>query len=75
MKKIAVLGYGTVGSGVVDLFEINAASIAKKAGEPIEVKYIVDIRDFSQDKNAEKFVKDFAIIENDPEVSVVVETI
>lgn len=75
MKKIAVLGYGTVGSGVVDLFEINAASIAKKAGEPIEVKYIVDIRDFSQDKNAGKFVKDFGIIENDPEVSVVVETI
>ena len=75
MKKIAVLGYGTVGSGVVDLFEINAASIAKKAGEPIEVKYIVDIRDFSQDKNAEKFVKDFSIIENDPEISVVVETI
>jgi len=71
MKKIAVLGYGTVGSGVVDLFEINAASIAKKAGEPIEVKYIVDIRDFSQDKNAEKFVKDFGVIENDPEVSVV----
>ena len=75
MKKIAVLGYGTVGSGVVDLFEINANSIAKKAGEDIEVKYIVDIRDFSADKNAAKFVKDFAIIENDPEVSVVVETI
>ena len=75
MKKIAVLGYGTVGSGVVDLFEINADSIAKNAGEAIEVKYIVDIRDFSSDKNAAKFVKDFAIIENDPEVSVVVETI
>ena len=75
MKKIAVLGYGTVGSGVVELFEQNAGTIAKNVGEEIEVKYIVDIRDFSNDKNAAKFVKDFAIIENDPEISVVVETI
>lgn len=75
MKKIAVLGYGTVGSGVVDLMEQNAKSIAAKVGEEIEVKYIVDIRDFSNDKNAAKFTKDFAIIENDPEVAVVVETI
>ena len=75
MKKIAVLGYGTVGSGVVDLMEMNADTIAANAGEPIEVKYIVDIRDFSSDKNASKFVKDFSVIENDPEVSVVVETI
>ena len=42
MKKIAVLGYGTVGSGVVDLMEQNAKSIASKVGEEIEVKYIVD---------------------------------
>ena len=75
MKKIAVLGYGTVGSGVVELMEQNAATVAKSAGEEVEVKYIVDIRDFSNDKNASKFVKDFSIIENDPEVSVVVETI
>ena len=75
MKKIAVLGYGTVGSGVVELMEQNAATIAKSAGEEVEVKYIVDIRDFSNDKNASKFVKDFSVIENDPEVSVVVETI
>ncbi len=75
MKKIAVLGYGTVGSGVVELMEINAETVARNAGEPVEVKYIVDIRDFLSDKNAAKFVKDFGIIENDPEVSVVVETI
>ncbi len=75
MKKIAVLGYGTVGSGVVELMEQNADTIANNAGEAIEVKYILDIRDFSNDKNAEKFVKDFAVIEKDPEVSVVVETI
>ncbi len=75
MKKIAVLGYGTVGSGVVELMEQNAKTIAASAGEEIEVKYIVDIRDFSNDKNAAKFVKDFSVIEADPEVSVVVETI
>ncbi len=75
MKKIAVLGYGTVGSGVVELFEQNKDSIANHLGEEIEVKYIVDIRDFSSDKNAKKFVKDFSIIENDSEISVVVETI
>ncbi len=75
MKKIAVLGYGTVGSGVVELMEKNAETIAANAGEAIEVKYVLDIRDFSNDKNASKFVKDFAVIENDPEISVVVETI
>ena len=75
MKKIAVLGYGTVGSGVVELMEINAKTISENAAEPIEVKYILDIRDFSNDKNADKFVKDFAVIENDPEICVVVETI
>ena len=71
MKKIAVLGYGTVGSGVVDLFEINADSIAKNAGEAIEVKYIVDIRDFENDPYQDKLVKDFSIVENDPEVETV----
>ncbi len=75
MAKIAVLGYGTVGSGVVELMETNAATIAENTGEAIDVKYILDIRDFSNDKNASKFVKDFSVIENDPEISVVVETI
>ena len=38
MAKIAVLGYGTVGSGVVEILDANAESISKKAGQPIEVK-------------------------------------
>ena len=46
MIKIAVLGYGTVGSGVVEVLHTNAASIEKRAGEEIEVKYVLDLRDF-----------------------------
>ncbi len=75
MIKIAILGYGTVGSGVAELMDKNAKVIEKNAGVPIEVKYILDIRDFSGDKYADKFVSDFKVIEDDPEVSVVVETI
>ncbi len=75
MVKVAILGYGTVGSGVAELMHKNAKTIEKNANMPIDVKYILDIRDFSGDKFADKFVKDFETIENDPEVSVVVETI
>lgn len=46
MAKIAVLGYGTVGSGVVEILDANAESISKKAGQPIEVKSVLDLRDF-----------------------------
>ena len=73
MAKIAVLGYGTVGSGVVEVLETNAASIAKKAGEGIEVKYVLDLRDFPGDPIQDKIVHDVDVIINDPEVSVVVE--
>jgi len=75
MFKVAVLGFGTVGSGVVEVIDVNNDSIAKNAGGKIEVKYIVDVRDFPDSPWADKFVKDFSVIENDPEVSVVVETI
>ncbi len=73
MAKIAVLGYGTVGSGVVEVLETNAASITKKAGEAVEVKYVLDLRDFPGDPIQEKIVHDLDVIINDPEVSVVVE--
>lgn len=43
--KIAVMGYGTIGSGVVEVLEINKEKIAKRAGEPIEVKYVLDLRE------------------------------
>ena len=47
--KIAVMGYGTIGSGVVEVLRINKEKIAKRAGEPVEVKYILDLREFPGD--------------------------
>ena len=75
MAKIAVMGYGTVGGGVVDVVYKNTAEIARAAAEEISVKYILDIREMPDDPHADLLVRDFSVIENDPEVSVVVETI
>lgn len=75
MAKIAVLGYGVVGSGTVEVFYKNKESLEKKAGEELDIKYILDVRDFPDSPYADKFVKDFNIILNDPEVSVVSEVI
>ena len=74
MIKIAVMGYGTIGSGVVKVIETNQESIQKKTGEGIEVKYILDLRDFEGDPIQSKVVHDYQIIANDPEVAIVVET-
>ena len=73
--KIAVLGYGVVGSGVVELIFKNAESIAKNAKDNIEVKYIVDIRDFPDDPHADLFIKDFEKVLHDKEIETVVEVI
>ena len=73
MVKIAVLGYGTVGSGVVEVLTTNRESIAKKAGDEIDIKYVLDLRDFPGDPIQEKIVHDYQVILNDPEVRVVVE--
>ena len=75
MINVAIMGFGTVGSGVAEVIRMNNASIAAKLGDDIQVKYILDIRDFSNSPYADKVIKDFAIIENDPEVDVVVESI
>jgi len=75
MVNIAILGYGTVGSGVYEVVTKNAAGIKKKVGDDVKVKYILDIRDFSDAPNAELFTKDFNVILNDPEVSIVAEVI
>ena len=75
MAKVAIMGFGTVGSGVAEVLAGNAASIEKKAGEPVEVKYILDLREFPDSPFADKIVHDFSVIENDPEVSVVAECI
>ncbi len=73
MIKIAILGYGTIGSGVVEVLHTNRDSIAKRAGDGIEVKYILDLRDFPGDPMEDKVVHDYEIIANDPEIQVVVE--
>lgn len=73
MLKVAIMGHGTVGSGVYDVFAQNAAQIAKAVGEEVEVKYVLDLRDFSKLSYADKFVTDFSVIESDPEVCVVAE--
>ena len=74
MAKVAVLGYGTVGSGVVEVLDTNAAEVAKSAGEAVELKYILDLRDFPGDKHEAQVVHDIEIILNDPEVDVICET-
>ena len=73
MIKIAILGYGTVGSGVYEILKKNTTAIAKKAGDVIDVKYILDIRDFDDHPEKHLFTKNFDDILNDDEVSVVVE--
>ena len=75
MAKIAILGFGTVGGGVLEVLRRNAAGVSRRAGEPVEVKYILDVRDFSAHPDAALFVPDLEVILNDPEVRVVVETI
>lgn len=74
MIKIAVLGYGTVGSGVVEVLNTNAKVIAKRAGQEVEVKYVLDLRDFPGDPVQSKVVHDYSIIAEDPEISIIVET-
>ena len=72
--KIAVLGYGTIGSGVVEVLETNKESISKRAGEEISVKYVLDLRDFPGNPIEDILVHDFATIAEDEEVGCVVET-
>ena len=75
MAKIAILGFGTVGSGVYEVLCRNAAGVSRRAGEPVEVKYILDPKDFSSHPAAHLFIKNFDTILEDPEIKVVVETI
>lgn len=75
MAKIAVLGYGVVGSGTVEVFYKNKESLEKKAGQELDIKYILDLRDFPDSPYQDKFVKDFNTILNDDEVTVVAEVI
>lgn len=73
MINVAVLGYGTVGSGVVEVINTNHESINKHAGQEINVKYVLDLRDFPGDPVEKILVHDYEQIVNDPEVDIVVE--
>ena len=67
------MGYGTVGSGVVEVINTNGARINQRIGDELNIKYVLDLRDFSGDPVQEKIVHDFDVIVNDPEVQIVVE--
>ena len=72
--KVAIMGYGTIGSGVAEVLEVNRDVIAKRCQEPLELKYVLDLRDFAGDPIADKVVHDYKVIAEDPEVAIVVET-
>ncbi len=74
MINVAVLGYGVVGSGVVEVIESNKEMVNKKAGGELNVKYILDLRDFPNDPYKEKVVHDFEQILEDDSVSIICET-
>ena len=73
MVNIAVLGYGTVGSGVVEVIDTNGAGINQRIGEKLQVKYVLDLKDFPGDPVQEKIVHDFETIIQDEESNIVVE--
>ena len=75
MANIAILVFGNIGSGTLEVLRASAQGVARRAGEPVEVKYICDVRDFSSHPDAKLFVKDIAPVLADESVSVVVETI
>ncbi|MCI9215598.1 homoserine dehydrogenase [Lachnospiraceae bacterium 42-17] len=73
MINIAVMGYGTVGSGVVEVINTNGARINQRIGEELNVKYVLDLRDFPEDPIQEKIVHDFETIIQDEDIKIVVE--
>ena len=73
MINIAVLGYGTVGSGVVEVIRTNQELINKRAGQDINIKYVLDLRDFPGDPVESILVHDYDVILKDEDVKVVVE--
>ncbi len=75
MANFAIMGFGTVGGGVAEVLRMNADAIAGKLGEPLKLKYILDVRDLSATPYGNIAVQDFSILENDPDLEVVVESI
>lgn len=74
MIQAAIMGYGTIGSGVAEALRVNQEKIAKRAGDGIRIKYVLDLREFEGDPVQELIVHDYQVIAQDPEVKIVVET-
>ncbi len=74
MKNIAILGFGVVGGGITRVIEQNCSAIRRACGDDIFVKYILDLREFPDSPYGDRVVHDISIIADDPEVSVVCET-
>ena len=74
MIKVAIFGYGTVGSGVFEVLNKNNNTIQKKLGDELQVKYVLDLRDFENDPVQDVLVHDVEVILNDPEVAIICET-
>ena len=75
MVNVAILGFGTVGSGVAEVLTRNGGLIDRRVDDLVRLKYILDVRDFPDSPYQDLFVKDFSAIESDPDVDIVVETI
>ena len=73
--KVAILGFGTVGSGTAEMLTKNRALLKAHAGEEVEIKYIVDIRSFPDSPFADRIINDFSVVEKDDEISLVIEVI
>ena len=73
MIHVALLGFGVVGSGTAEVLTQNKAIIEKKVGQTVNIKYILDLRDFPDSPFADRIVHDFSVIEKDPEVTLVAE--
>lgn len=73
MIKVAIMGYGTVGSGVYEVIKTNQESINKKVGQDLEIKYVLDLREFPGDPVMDVLTHNFEDIINDDEVKIVAE--
>ena len=73
MRNIAILGFGVVGKGVADLLTINSEQVTSLGGDKINIKYILDLRDFPDSPFADRVIHDYSVISSDPEVDTVIE--
>ena len=74
MTNIAIIGFGVVGGGITEVIRLNKDAIKRATGDEINVKYILDLRDFPDSPYADRVVHDYSVIVNDPEVKIVCET-